>query len=769
MRFFADACGTTTASTGSPFTLSTTPLQGHRTPQSAGMAVGNEVFMRIAEVDSQGKENGKWELSLWTYSSSNVITRKRFVASSTGAKIDDFAAGNKRCYVMFAAADAYRALSEYQRPAPEATRPAETSVSALTVDFTRAIVSDAMGSSLNWAGNGVESVVQSTSGRQFFRYTQGGSTDEKLIYSEAGGGTNTSTWTVLDTQAGSLNYNILLRDRGLDGQGEAILYFSGVGSSGDWTLNCKAFDPKSDNTAPTQLGSTYQLPQYYGFLEGISTNPYIRGGIGADGLFCLVQPLQQQPGSSASRATETLEQLRIVLTGKFNRGTNSFEFDEPFIQYTNERWAYDIIFVGVNGDPDEIMGVCGRDVRIDEDRDFVTGLNGTVLSGRYNFDAIGGWVFNRRTRDNIPITYLTSRQRNLSYPCIFRGTYTNGASATLTIDSIEQGSLRAGMKVTSIDRNATGIPAGCYIQQGAVWTGTPGAIGSTVPLVTTATGSTAATTTAAGTNVRLQAVDEANQVAAIQKRFFGAILLADGKVLIPYVQVRHVQTVTGFISAATSPVSLRMLKVTTKLDRVYDRELFSEATNKGNNYHTVCQLGNGAIYLVHNVPGASSQELNLCKFLENQTWTGSVTTNGSPSQTVTVNSNTTGHPYVGMIVKSTALSAPSRILTWGTYNPATGTGTIVLESVPTSGVTATFTGYARACCEGINSNTSLSTAWGTRASGFIPFIPDDRSGSVQDYNAINMFVPTKSAGYSPGPAASSETTEVVTHMHVRVP
>jgi hypothetical protein len=638
------------------------------------------------------------------------------------------------------------AIRTYTAPTPETAFTAETAVTSPTLDWTNTFITDANGTKMSWAGNGVESIVTMSDGTKFFRYADGSGND-KLMRSPTGGDTGSGqAWTTVDTQSGALDYTVILRDAATD----TLLYFVGVGSSFNWTLRCKAF-----NSAGTQLGSTYDLPQSSGFLEGLSTNPYIRASCGPNGRFALVQPAQYWSGQSMQR-TQTLYLNRMILTGTFSTATNTFTFDAVFRQFMPERTAYDIPFVGLNGDPDHICGICGRDVRNDEDVDYVTGLNGT-LSGVYNFDQIGYWYYNRRTHEN-GFWWVTPKLGFLNAVNQARVTYVNGTTQA-TIHEVTKGTIRVGQSITNLSNVTGGITNGTTISSWASGTGAAGSVAN----ISTTTGATAVTSPA---SVLCSFTDP--QPPTTQKRYYQAIQTNDGYIMFAYINVRHSNGASGTAIAGNN--SLRICKLTALGDLVYDEELLHEASGYGQNYHALWQnASSNQVYVIRlcNQGGASSAaaDFSALKLKENTSFSANITTNGTT--TVTVNSVSSGDLYPGSRIVGGTLAANTRVTKWGTFNPATGTGTIFVDQTPGSS-TAAVTGWARAACENPIAANSLYSQWGTaRAPNFVPFIPDNRSGSKVGTNVAEMFIPRRANDFPTN--TSSTTTDKVDHAHVRLP
>jgi hypothetical protein len=168
-----------------------------------------------------------------------------------------------------------------------------------------------------------------------------------------------------------------------------------------------------------------------------------------------------------------------------------------------------------------------------------------------------------------------------------------------------------------------------------------------------------------------------------------------------------------------------------------------------------------------NQGGASSAaaDFSALKLKENTSFSANITTNGTT--TVTVNSVSSGDLYPGSRIVGGTLAANTRVTKWGTFNPATGTGTIFVDQTPGSS-TAAVTGWARAACENPIAANSLYSQWGTaRAPNFVPFIPDNRSGSKVGTNVAEMFIPRRANDFPTN--TSSTTTDKVDHAHVRLP
>jgi hypothetical protein len=114
-QFRADACGTTSTSTGTgAFTLSTTALEGHRTPQAAGVQVSDTFAYRIKHTTAD-----EWEVGTGTYSSANTLTRTTVVASSNSGSAVNFSAGTKQVFVTMLAAEVLDVGSDVQAFDPQ--------------------------------------------------------------------------------------------------------------------------------------------------------------------------------------------------------------------------------------------------------------------------------------------------------------------------------------------------------------------------------------------------------------------------------------------------------------------------------------------------------------------------------------------------------------------------------------------------------------------------------------------------------------------------
>lgn len=98
-HFRADACGTSTTTTGTgALTLSTTALAGHRTPQAAGISVGDTFAYRVKHDAAD-----EWEVGIATYSGTNTLTRTTVIASSNAGSAVSFSAGTKSVYLTVVA------------------------------------------------------------------------------------------------------------------------------------------------------------------------------------------------------------------------------------------------------------------------------------------------------------------------------------------------------------------------------------------------------------------------------------------------------------------------------------------------------------------------------------------------------------------------------------------------------------------------------------------------------------------------------------------
>lgn len=671
----------------------------------------------------------------------------------------------------------------YVAPAQESLLPAETAVTQVTCDWINLLASDGktaittsggntVGSGVNWQGNGIESTVTMSDGTQFVRYCS--SAGDKLIRSPTGGGKNGSAWTVVSTVTGTMDYTMLLRDPTSD----TALYFVPIGSAYNWTMRCFAY-----NSAGTLLAQ-YDLPQYLGFLDGISTNSYYRPAMGPNGRFVFMQPLQYWPAQSQQRQ-QTKGLATLIITGQFNAQTNTFAFDEPYRLYDDERWAYHTPFVGINGDPDYIGFLCGRDVLNTEDIDPATGLPGGD-SGFYDFDQIGfGWYNARTRKSSNGIKRLAPRLGFMNSPCYAYVSWTSGGTS-LTINSILSGSIRWGQQVIVADNSGASI--------GTAYLGTStGAVGATVPLVTAMGGSTAiAALGATATSVLVKLIEPTGSVATPQKRFASMVVSSDGFIYAPYFNSRHAGSASKALTAGNQANSLRILKVSAMGDVVYDEELFSEGSTNGQNYHTMTQHnGTGAIYLVRSVPNSSvgCTEVHFLKLHEKQScsFSNCSTTSGSGNVTISAGTNV-GTPWVGMKVAGAGIPANSYVIKWNSFNPTTGLGIVTLNTNATataSGVAVN--GWARVCLEDRLVSNSINNVYGTnatytpnngfsglaqtlpaRSAGFIPFIADSRSGSKETTNTVDAFMFRKENDW-PTNSSPNGYLERLEHIHVRLP
>jgi hypothetical protein len=671
----------------------------------------------------------------------------------------------------------------YATPSREAPLSAEATVTQVTCDWINLLASDGksaittsggntVGSGVNWQGNGIESTVTMSDGTQFVRYCS--SAGDKLLRSPTGGGKNGSTWTVISTITGTMDYTMLLRDPTSD----TLLYFVPIGSSRNWTMRCFAY-----NSAGTLL-CQYDLPQYLGFLDGISTNSYYRPAIGADGRFVFLQPLQYWPAQSQQR-TSTLGLATLIICGKYDAVGNSFSFDEPYRLYDDERWAYHTPFVGLNGDPDYVGFLCGRDVLNSEDTDPVTKLPGGD-TGFFDFDQIGfGW-YNRRTRQSSNgIKRITPRLGFMNSPCYAYVSWSSGGTS-LTLNSIISGSIRWGQQVIVADNSGASV--------GTAYLGSSsGAVGSSIPLVTTMGGSTAiAALGASASNVLVKLIEPTGTVATPQKRFASMTVSNDGFIYAAYINSRHAGSASKALTGGNQANSFRILKVSAMGELIYDEELFSEGSTNGQNYHTTfqCNLTN-ALYLVRSVPDSSvgCTEVHFLKIFEKQSCSLVNVSTTSSSNIITVNSGANvGVPYLGMKIAGSGIPLDSYVIKWGTYNPTAGTGTVYLNNNATataSGVT--LRGWARVCMEDRLTTNSINNVYGTngsyqpnagqtaipqtlpaRSAGFIPFIADNRSGSKETTNTVDMFMFRKENDW-PTNSSPNGYLERLEHIHVRLP
>jgi hypothetical protein len=592
----------------------------------------------------------------------------------------------------------------------------------------------------DWQGNGQEVFITMDDGTEFVRLPTASATDT-LLRSPAGGSDGTTAWTTQYSTTNALGYSILVRDPTND----TALHFVATGSSFNWSLRCRAISSTGTVLADVTM-------PYNGFLEGLSTNPYIRGGVEpTTGKFVLVQAAQYWGGASMQR-TQTLQNVMYIMRGKFTKtssSTGTFAFEERKQLLMPERTAYHIPLIGLNGDPDFMCGLAGRDVLITEDTDYATGLKGSFTgggSGWYNFDQVGYFWYNFRTRDS-GFKWITPRTGFLTSDCLVRATWASSATS-ITIDEIVSGTIRRGQKVAATADNSGNTQfIGSYIGSSA------GTVGTAVPIVTTFGGTTAvAGASASGTKVLLRLVEDVANIPTPWARYAQAIPSNDGYIWFVYARVRHDASATVALNAKTS---YRIVKMSAYGDVVFDEEFISEfstgssgSISFGN--HTLIENSNNQKYIVRIANGPNQTQFHFCKVKETLT-NGSTTTASSTSgsQDVTIPAGATGDWYPGMYVYGSAWSSGfARITNWKTYTPG-GSGTIVVDSNANSTVSGTLSLTSRGVVgveppiagNSIN-GPSPTVGWGTnttylgiaqtlpaRASGFLAWTCDDRSGS----------------------------------------
>lgn len=639
-------------------------------------------------------------------------------------------------------------LDTYTPPAVEAPFAAEATVTTPTLDWSNTFLTNVLGTGQGWAGNGVESIIQMSDGTRYFRYTNG-SGQEVLMRSPTGGGGSSAVWTQVVAVTTTCAYSVLLRDQ----RTNTVLFMTGEGSTMNYQLTCRAY-----NSAGTQLGSTQTHSQAKGFFQGISSNGwYWRAGMGPDGTFCLIQPVQKWPAVNMQR-TQTKNNATRLLWGSFNTATNLFEFPDPcYDVFTEggERYAYHIPFIGLNGDPDHICWIAGRDIRNDEDVDYVTGLNGST-TGLYNFDRVAFGYLNKRTKEwaFFPITEKLGFLNAVNQA---RVSYSSGTTL-VQIHEITKGTIRANQLLAHAGTNTSNtVLTELNSRALTSWNTGTGAPGSVAVASGGNFGSSA-------TNVLVNFTDTGFM--ATQKRYFQAISTNDGFILFPYIQVRHTAGTTS-IGAASS---VHIMKIDARGNVIYDEELLGESSTFGQNYHAVWQHGgNNGLWLIRmcNQGGSSSNANDFCvlKITEDVDITPNVTTNGTT--TITVNSST-GLCNPGCLISGTGIAADTRIVRWGTYSPVTGTGTIIVDRTPGSNAGITAHVWGKVSCQAPHSSNTLYAAWGTaKAPNFLPFIPDNRSGSKVGTNTLEMFQGRRANDFPTNTlSAGSDKTD---HIHIRMP
>lgn len=708
-------------------------------------------------------------------------------AAGGGSGVSNFPpSGNPYSFQTYARPAAQAALTGDAAPA---TRP--------TLDWVNTISTNGNGTATgrqNWAGNGQELTVTMGDGTELIRHPTSTTTDELLI-SPVGGGGSASTWTVLATTTNCLGYSVLLRDPVQDIAIHITMVApdAAAASTGyHWSLRCRAIQKV---TGTWTIVTDTTIP-YNGFLEGLSVNPYVRAGMGANGDFVLVQAAQYWPGTDMQK-TQTLYGKKLILRGRYTGG--AFQFDEMRSMLMEERCAYDVPFVGLNGDADYICGLHGRDVAQHEDYDFKDMLNGVGYwdgtNVTYNFDQIGFWFYNFRTRER-GMFWITPRLGFQNQPAIVRCSW-GATSNVVTIDEIVSGSIRAGMKFLDVQDSTTGLttsnsPLGQFIdgRTGANgWTtGTPGAVGATNVPVTTSGGTTAMSTTGivAGTKVKMRLVDPSP--ATPQRRYYQAIQGNDGFIWFVYTNTRQNGSATALNSPGTAVASQRIVKMSAMGEVIFDEPYLVE--NSGGmslGFATLWENSNGQKFVCRVSRTTNYTEVCFMRVKENVSGSATASISGS---TITLPAGSIGDWYPGSWVYVPGVGSVGQILRWGTYRPSAlggSGGTIVVSGTGTAtSVNITCRGRVGVefPCETNHINEQAGGAWGTtsamtgytgsastgassRSSFFLAWTCDDRSGSATRANRASVFI-SQGSGDHPS-AATSATAEKLAHLYVRFP
>lgn len=652
----------------------------------------------------------------------------------------------------------------YTPPTNEAALTSATAPAQVTCDWINTIVSDGDQAFVNWAGNGQELVITMEDGTEFIRYWNG--TQDVLKRSPTGGGGSASTWTTVYTTSNVMGYSVILRDRNITFGSSTLIHICAVGTSWNWSLRIRAVDK-----AGTVI-TDYTVP-YNGFLQGLSTNPYIRAAIGTDGQFVLMQPDSLWPAQENARF-QTRDMTTYLLRGRYTKtsgSTGSFSFD-PLVRIpTAERWAYHVPFVGLNGDPDQIAWIAGRDVLCTEDRDPLTNLVGNIGSGQnfYSFDQVCHQAYNFRNKELTPIKYVTGRTGFLNGNNKARVTYTNGTTQ-MTVHEVTEGTLRINQVITNLSNVTGGITNGTTITSWASGTGGAGSVANL--------SSTIGATPQAAPGVLLQLADP--QPPTPWNRFFQAIKSSDGYIWFTYQKIRHLSS-SG--AAITSGSSVRIVKMSIWGDVMFDEPILPEGGGKGYGYHTMYENpATGTKYVCRVAAGSQQTEVHFMRVYENPT-AGATTTGSttSGSNVITIPAGATGQFLPGMWITGTNIPAGVQITGWNSYTPSAG-GTIFINgnATATTAGTCTFATRGVCGCEPPSSINTINNVWGTnstymgvpqtlpaRSSGFLAWTCDDRSGSAARGNQASVFI---SRRINDAPTNTSTSgTERIEHCYVRFP
>lgn len=390
--FIADACATTTSSTGSPFTLGTTPPVGCRTPQTAGIQIGQPMEARIATVDSSGNETGDWEVGLYLYSATNTLQRIRVYSSSNSNGAVAFSAGTRRISLVSTAARDRTPVDGYKGfLTGEAASAAKATTTSSICDWIQTLSSDGLGGGFHQDHSSKQRglMVRMADDTLFMVYTEnvGGATTLRVLRSPTGGPDGTTSWTQVDQiTTGYHSKCILMRDRS---RNHAILVW--LQGTTSFAVTLRAYD-----TAGTTLATGSINTAGSGFAQTLSQGGgYIDAGISPTGAIVIAGWTEML--TSAYQDNTTLQSFKQVQWVDWN-GT-SFVKDQLVRWFTGPRADYDQVCVGQHGDPDQVYGIAQGNVASWEQRHPLTNekLQYQRIGQIYAFDRIWIWGHNRRT------------------------------------------------------------------------------------------------------------------------------------------------------------------------------------------------------------------------------------------------------------------------------------------------------------------------------------------------------------------------------------
>lgn len=249
--------------------------------------------------------------------------------------------------------------------------------------FIRTVASDvsaATSDGMVWAGNSDGIAVTTADGSNFMWYTRAG--DVVALYRRSGRAN--AAWTQVATITTDLIHHDLLYNEARD----LVHWVTYSGTNLSYSVVIYTYTP-----AGVQVGSPYTVPNSV-FPRDIDSN-YQRAGLKNDRLV-LTYPSRQSPNVNVSLQTRGISKL--VFWGIYDGST--WQFDEVKEIFIGDRVAYDSMFVGLDGDPDYVCGLCVRDVHWLEDFDILMGTQGPQDTGfNYVFNQLRFWWHNRRTDD----------------------------------------------------------------------------------------------------------------------------------------------------------------------------------------------------------------------------------------------------------------------------------------------------------------------------------------------------------------------------------